>query len=591
MASIPSYQYSALPDSRCFIRLLALSSSTDELSASLETFPISEAPPYEALSYAWGDELPTSSLICNSASLAVTLHLLEGVRQIRDTIGPTKLWIDAICINQIDVDEKAGQIPLMTQIYSQATRVLVWLGPAADDSDALIDEIWPLLDKLRVMTRYLYGYEFVMVGLPAEDNSFWNSLARFWSRPWFERLWVLQEVILANDVLFVCGNRTVDFALLNTLSSEAYRTGIAGHVHTIAKGTKGYMIVENLYNKRQQWKNGAPNSLHLLEYGRVLMVREPVDRVYALHGIMEAWIRKSLAIDYSVDARREYWRLYVSISKLILGETGLAILTSAESCDRPPGMPSWVPNWNSLQPTWGLAGHFHAGFHIGKHSPCAGTTLSTSDSIEIAGFQLGTIVDMSILQYASAVDEKQLRGPDGCSAQNLKVIEDALAFYLLTCKDPEEESLKGFARTLIADTGSTQGRGKDHKYTQDVLEDFFWYRRYLSAWACGRDADGVEVTAQVVRDHVVPYAKNLHTTWLHRCIFVTDNSRIGLGSRSCQPGDVVCIFFSAECPFILRKVPTRDSFLLISEAYVDGAMYGEALDERDPENDRYFMID
>lgn len=125
MASVPSYQYSALPDSKRYIRLLALSSSMDELRGSLETVPISEAPPYEVLSYAWGDEVPTSSLVCNSASLAVTPHLLEGVRQIRDTVGPTRLWIDAIRINQTDVDEKAGQIPLMTQIYSRATRVLV----------------------------------------------------------------------------------------------------------------------------------------------------------------------------------------------------------------------------------------------------------------------------------------------------------------------------------------------------------------------------------------------------------------------------------------------------------------------------------
>lgn len=205
-----------------------------------------------------------------------------------------------------------------------------------------------------------------------------------------------------------------------------------------------------------------------------------------------------------------------------------------------------------------MADHFRAGSYPNKYALYAGIVLPTSDSIRLTGFELGIIVDTSNLEDKPYVGMKQLRGLDGLAAQSLKVIEEALALYRLTCEDPEEESLRAFARTLLADTGSTQGWGEDHEYTQDVLEDFFWYRHYLSDWACGSEADAGEVTAQHVRYHVFPYTKNFPITWRNRCMFVTNNGRIGLGSRPCQPGDVVCIFFSAKRPFILRKVPSED---------------------------------
>lgn len=76
------YRYTALPDSKTHIRILTIDLECSRLSCALEIRPILDAPPFEALSYAWGDQGPASSILCEGANLAVTPYLLEGVQQI-----------------------------------------------------------------------------------------------------------------------------------------------------------------------------------------------------------------------------------------------------------------------------------------------------------------------------------------------------------------------------------------------------------------------------------------------------------------------------------------------------------------------------
>ncbi|KAF2433739.1 HET-domain-containing protein, partial [Tothia fuscella] len=165
--------YKPLPHNKRYIRLLRLSPLPEELKVTLEVFPILSLPPYEALSYAWGKDAFSESLEIDSGTMALTPHLFEGVRQLRASLGCTTLWIDAICINQADSKEKEGQIPLMAEIYSQAKRVVVWLGAEADGSD------------------------HAMTGIPVLSDPSWSRLANLVQRPWFRRLWVVQEVVLA----------------------------------------------------------------------------------------------------------------------------------------------------------------------------------------------------------------------------------------------------------------------------------------------------------------------------------------------------------------------------------------------------------
>src|SRR5205823_642990 len=96
-------------------------------------------PNYTALSYTWGT-LDRSHLIKISDSyFQVTESLSSMLQHIQSNTETLTLWIDQLCINQEDADEKKAQIPLMKEIYGNAVQTIVWLGPAADDSDLIME--------------------------------------------------------------------------------------------------------------------------------------------------------------------------------------------------------------------------------------------------------------------------------------------------------------------------------------------------------------------------------------------------------------------------------------------------------------------
>lgn len=158
-----AYQYSKLPPDS--IRLLRLQPHRDPnapIRCTLFDCPLLQAhdqvtfSPYEALSYVWGstenpqsitvrdcpisydddDGSPATASAKKAGTLSVTRNLHEALVQLRDRFIDRVLWIDAICINQADLDERSCQVASMARIYAIASRVLVWLGPAADDGVA-----------------------------------------------------------------------------------------------------------------------------------------------------------------------------------------------------------------------------------------------------------------------------------------------------------------------------------------------------------------------------------------------------------------------------------------------------------------------
>ena len=119
------------------IRLLEILPDVDSqtIRCTLRTCRLDDKPIYDALSYHWGDPSRTSRVICNGARLDVTANIDGALRQFRTDGDPKVLWIDAICVNQKDLDERTYQVALMRDVYQQARRTVVWLGEASVRSD------------------------------------------------------------------------------------------------------------------------------------------------------------------------------------------------------------------------------------------------------------------------------------------------------------------------------------------------------------------------------------------------------------------------------------------------------------------------
>jgi hypothetical protein len=98
------------------------------ITAHLRVESLDQQPVFNALSYVWGTDVEKEFILCDGVKLPLSKNSFSALRHLRGKFGPITIWIDAICINQKDNEEKESQIPLMGDIYSRAGTAYMWLG-------------------------------------------------------------------------------------------------------------------------------------------------------------------------------------------------------------------------------------------------------------------------------------------------------------------------------------------------------------------------------------------------------------------------------------------------------------------------------
>lgn len=178
-----AYHYSSLSPGNGNIRLLRLLPNRDRnagIECQLLNYSLKSSQGhhqenhlYEALSYVWGDPKETLPILIGKHSFDVTINLHSALSRLRNHSLERVLWVDAICIDQNNHNEKEDQIRSMANIYGQANRVVVWLGDDADDSHQALEDI--RIAAKEESTDTMYNNQAVIALL---------------QRPWFERIWV-----------------------------------------------------------------------------------------------------------------------------------------------------------------------------------------------------------------------------------------------------------------------------------------------------------------------------------------------------------------------------------------------------------------
>ncbi|KAI0476361.1 heterokaryon incompatibility protein-domain-containing protein [Xylariaceae sp. FL0804] len=216
------------------IRVLSLhpGALADELSADLHVVdmlhgrggacPDSQTVlDYSALSYCWGDPTPCRLLVCNGHPLAIPREAYRALRRLRSADDLTYLWIDAICINQADLEEKAAQVPRIMDVYKNAARVIVWLGESnllvrlaalvlheTDRQPAGPGQITVEGNTHDPRGRILGPGETARECCTGHVNAACYGLHELLDRPWFKRVWVKQEIWAAREVRVQCSELT-----------------------------------------------------------------------------------------------------------------------------------------------------------------------------------------------------------------------------------------------------------------------------------------------------------------------------------------------------------------------------------------------
>ncbi|KAK3385762.1 heterokaryon incompatibility protein-domain-containing protein [Podospora didyma] len=373
------------------IRLLVLEpgSPGDDLECRLINVRLSWRTKYEALSYTWGDASITRPLKCSGQTINATASLHDALTDLRLPRSRRYLWVDAICINQADNDEKGKQIMLMGQIYTQARRVLIHLGKPDPSVEGAMKDIRSLdwkfmpLHALRYCSRAaVFGPVgvFFMDLLPKmkplggkEKNFDWAPIMILLQRPWFQRTWIIQEAVLAKRADVVCGNQTVPWAALErvVVAMNMY-DGMVESVPDYSEIEQAVEAVSLIRSARRDayrhvlmpdhWllhryilggsRQEFSKMLDLVQLARAFACTNPRDKIYGMLGITNEDTSGGEYLTPSYDSSPgEVFRRYVLWE--ILHNKSLRVL--GVSSDKDPAAtefasPSWVPDFTRLDP-------------------------------------------------------------------------------------------------------------------------------------------------------------------------------------------------------------------------------------------------
>ncbi|KAI0434490.1 heterokaryon incompatibility protein-domain-containing protein [Xylaria sp. FL1042] len=253
--------YTVLPSSGKYIRLLQVAPELEQgmISCVLQVSDLGSRPLFDCLSYTWDNplDLPFDSeesqagkhnpghILCNGKKSKVTRNLLyflelahkkrrSHMRSADDVASPARpIWIDAICINQGDEEEKKTQVQMMGDIYDCAERVLIWLGPEDDHSRRATS----VVNRLASVPKGISGLQYChldyddpcpQLGIePSISREEWCSYIAFLRRRWFSRVWVAQESYFANSIVVFIGETTIMWKNMVESARVLQETGLA----------------------------------------------------------------------------------------------------------------------------------------------------------------------------------------------------------------------------------------------------------------------------------------------------------------------------------------------------------------------------
>lgn len=396
-----------------------VSSTTPSPTFTIHTFPLENVPPYIALSYTWGDPLlPAMTPVGTNATppqqqhqqqrvitldgkpFPVTVNLLEAFTRIAAARPGAHVWIDGICINQSDPEERASQVGLMNTIYSLAEETIVWLGEATDAVGRALSKIEAMGGPGRGAEeritdwgrRQAYGDAFVADdpevlrrnGIPPMTEADWDDLAEvFGNRAWFRRVWIIQEVALSrNSPTVLIGPHAIPWFTLGNAALVLVGSSVLTGLYALQRGAAhgplvmGISHASNLHILRE-WCRGDDSPykdilastdfasgmagedtlggalLNILMVSKVSVSTVRQDKIYGLLGIINHIARTkglplpSIEVDYVSPPEKVLARLALHLYV----ETGsLSLLSLAGEASRsggatPNSLPTWLPTF------------------------------------------------------------------------------------------------------------------------------------------------------------------------------------------------------------------------------------------------------
>lgn len=365
----PPYVYRRLNKDRKEIRLLTLQpgSGDDEIRCTLRHTFIDERPfpNYETISYVCGRPEEKRPIKLHGSPVNILANSEIVLRRMRLPASKRVLWLDAVCIDQNNVAERGHQVGVMSEIYTNTFRNLIWLGPDDGHTEQAITEIRAVIEE---MTRECNGLEnFGLVlrnedrqpqdpytGLSSIDLSSRSSLLHFFRSTWFRRLWIVQETLLAPISVLHRGH--FEIAILDVLRVAAWihhkwyalsgdaRKMISSHTSDM------FALVDGEHGSLWSFAK-SPRFLDLLTYLTQFETSNPQDHIFGILGLWQQRCGSNEPVELlNPDYLLDVCTVFTNATRYAIQQNGnLWPLASVNVLDHDFGKwPSWVPRWDHV---------------------------------------------------------------------------------------------------------------------------------------------------------------------------------------------------------------------------------------------------
>ena len=556
-------------------------------------------PPYTAVSYAWGDKTATSPILISGERHDISATAEEVLRQLQAKDAGVYVWVDQICINQQDNAEKSLQVQQMQHIYSEAEKVVAWLGSTADGSDML-------LKHLEMAGEAVWADDVQSLFSAHSNRETIEAIGRAFralcERVYWRRLWIIQEFAVGSQLCIACGeamlwdwNLHAFLIFINRLSENVHRftkgdkaVEAIGRAMVGAYKTSATSFMEGVVTRRSRyWRQQKGYEDHLF---RVLvttlvlehdynqpMATDPRDRIFSILSLANDADEFVNFPDYS-------WTcddVFLETALVILKQGYIDLLSYCQFPKHTLDIPSWVPDWRTQVHTPCTGAPWSNNFNASADmSSQEGLSSPTPKTIALRG----VLVD-SIEECGSIWNPNWLHPLD--PAATLAYLEDIEAFCTkspLFLTSTEEEIAT--ARIAIADCNGigdevwpeycaetcrqTVERMKSHTSSSEASSTLPRYGRNP------KDVESDEIDRGMDRE-LSTHSYTTRLRLLHsRLPLISKFGFVGLAPWHVKPGDLICIFLGGKVPYVIWQLHDRsNAYTLIGEAYIHGIMFGE----------------
>lgn len=579
-----AYKYQSLEHCNS-IRLLTLHAgeTLSPISISLHHVRLHDEAQYEALSYTWAtedDDASLSSVVkCDGVDIGITKNCESALGNLRSRDSDRVLWVDAICINQKDEEEKSLQVAKMRDIYRKATNVPIWLGGASERIDEgsgfsishhFLDYISRLGVEIRNHTnagrkaeisRSSPTYQILIedvieFNLHGIQTSLIQGLLDIVLRRWWMRIWVIQEAALATSAILICSTHSVSYANF----FDWYRLIQSDKTPVSSPLWRFLHNRDHLESVRQAREaDGAQMDLSvilkILYRARRLQSSNPVDKIFGILGLFEYSSNTFPSPDYN----KSPTEVFVEVTKRFISQSkGLQILTQASSAAYAPDHPSWVAIW-SQEPILSYSPNWWEDYNAARDSHAVYSISSDNKILHVNGICIDSVTSIPL------VDLQAYKGTVGSYSTRILGWQQSCRTGLSLNEYPTGESIQDALWRTLCGNYDTHW---NYPASIETGKHFEWWHRILSS---DNDMDSMEKEMMAQKDRFGDAVRSTAP------VCTTRKGLLASVPYTTETGDCIAVLTGGRVPFVLR--PMGDYYYLVGPCYVHGVMDGEAFSE------------